>query len=661
MDLINIQNRNNNKYKILSNNIIDNDDIIDNDIIFDGSKLFIRKIDIGNLVLCEVSYNWNSIIQESDKELLLYTGCKEWVSFDYDGVYKLEVEKKIINVWLGEVVNDNDNINLDLDLKKTLKTVKNVYARCELSMYLFDNIHRQYINKHKFSINEIVAIKSVAGSGKTTTLLNLSKIHKNKKILYLAFNRCLIDEIENKIYDKKIENLYPRTFDSLIREIFIKNNNFDPNIIYLKPQNIGDYISYFKDKYYNVKKCYVNGINKFCNQVEYNNPKLFASKVLNKKNGLVEEIWHKMVNNEIITFDSMRKLVELNHWAKNIIDEKYDMIFIDEAQDFDNVMLKILLQDTTLPKLFVGDSLQAIYEWKGSINAFDKLPKEALILEFYSTFRIGNPGCKEISDKFDDCWMISKSKNKTIIKSNVIPENSYVYLFRTWKKLLQTAQQLDDIWIYDYDKQKELIKKLHEKMKKCKKLNKNDLDEYGDDLPYFLQKLSEEELTDLLDDIENNLVEYDDANIILHTIHSYKGLENDTIRIADDIDIKKEENIYYVALTRGMKEIILDKLEVKTNRTEKNLNNIQQNLNNVNFEEIFSEINNDLLKELENYRSLKAKELEKPPYCIFHNSCLRLISINIPKSKKELLLIKGIADGKFNKFGKDILLITNKY
>ena len=55
--------------------------------------------------------------------------------------------------------------------------------------------------------------------------------------------------------------------------------------------------------YYNVKKCYVNGISKFCNQVEYDNPKLFAYKVLNKKNGLVEEIWHKMANNEIITFD----------------------------------------------------------------------------------------------------------------------------------------------------------------------------------------------------------------------------------------------------------------------------------------------------------------------------------------------------------------------
>ena len=43
------------------------------------------------------------------------------------------------------------------------------------------------------------------------------------------------------------------------------------------------------------------------------------------------------------------------------------MIFIDESQDFDSVMLKILLDDTNIPKLFVGDTKQAIYEWKGCI------------------------------------------------------------------------------------------------------------------------------------------------------------------------------------------------------------------------------------------------------------------------------------------------------
>jgi len=44
----------------------------------------------------------------------------------------------------------------------------------------------------------------------------------------------------------------------------------------------------------------------------------------------------------------------------------------------------------------------------------------------------------------------------------------------------------------------------------------------------------------------------------MYTIHSYKGLEDDIIRIYNDIDIIKEQNLYYVALTRGKKNIILD-------------------------------------------------------------------------------------------------------
>ena len=63
----------------------------------------------------------------------------------------------------------------------------------------------------------------------------------------------------------------------------------------------------------------------------------------------------------------------INGWFK-IIDTEYDMVFIDEAQDFDNVMLKMLLKQTTIPKVFVGDPRQAIYKWRGAINSFDELP-----------------------------------------------------------------------------------------------------------------------------------------------------------------------------------------------------------------------------------------------------------------------------------------------
>ena len=70
----------------------------------------------------------------------------------------------------------------------------------------------------------------------------------------------------------------------------------------------------------------------------------------------------------------------------------------------------MLLNDTTIPKIFVGDPKQSIYDFRGCVNAFNYLPKEALIIEFYSTFRVGNPACDIIRSKFKECWMVSKSK-----------------------------------------------------------------------------------------------------------------------------------------------------------------------------------------------------------------------------------------------------------
>ena len=223
------------------------------------------------------------------------------------------------------------------------------------------------------------------------------------------------------------------------------------------------------------------------------------------------------------------------------------------------MMLKILLEDTTIPKVFVGDPNQAIYQWKGSINAFEKLPNDkTLTLEFYSTFRVGNPACDIIRSRFDKCYMISKSTNITIFDENATPLY-YTYLFRNWRNLLQTAQKTKRIWIHNFKHQVELMKKLHEKLKYRNYGNSGDDSGFSDDLPQFLKKLSSYSLKKMIDDINQNIVEKKDALIEFYTIHSYKGLEADNIRIFNDIDIENERNLYYVALTRAKKIIIENK------------------------------------------------------------------------------------------------------
>jgi F-box protein, helicase, 18 len=457
---------------------------------------------------------------------------------------------------------DLDKLEIIKNGSESLKNIKKcriINARCKKSMYLLDNIHRKYITNLKIkenTNNDIIAIKSVAGSGKTTSLLRISSNNKDKKILYLAFNKSLVEEIKTKIKNQNIDNLYPHTFDSLMRKCFI-NIIGEYLLVNLKPFNLHEYIPWFKNKRFNLKKSFIAKLDKFCNQTEFNDINKFSLNFYNKKDNLLEKLWEKVLLNELQTFNTIRKLNQNNHYCKDYIDNNYDAIVIDEAQDFDGVMLNILLNDTKIPKIFVGDIKQAIYKWRGCINSFDRLPLNTLNIEFYSTFRIGEPACNIICDKISNLYMFSKSNNETILEYNIIPKESYTYLFRTWKVLLETAQITKDIWIYNYNKQKVMMENLHDKLKKFK-LSKEELAEFSDDLPLFLCKLTKEELTDLLDYIEGNLVEEKKAMCKMYTIHSFKGLEDNIVKIANDIDKEKEENLYYVAITRAKKNIIID-------------------------------------------------------------------------------------------------------
>jgi superfamily I DNA/RNA helicase len=230
---------------------------------------------------------------------------------------------------------------------------------------------------------------------------------------------------------------------------------------------------------------------------------------------------------------------------------------IDETQDFDMLMLRMVLDDTTIPKIFVGDPMQSIYQWRGCINGFNYLPHSALILEFYSSFRVGNPACDLIRQKFKNCWMISKAKHETVLTDRI--DGGYTYLFRSWKKLLTTAQKTKNIWVCNFEAKAETMRKMHPALRKG-----GGFDDGEDDLPKFLRMLTEDQLEEMISSIEENSTSKEEATYKFYTIHSYKGLEDDYVRIADDIEEKygDDKNLYYVALTRGMKTIAEDTAQI---------------------------------------------------------------------------------------------------
>lgn len=62
---------------------------------------------------------------------------------------------------------------------------------------------------------------------------------------------------------------------------------------------------------------------------------------------------------------------------------QYKTIYVDEAQDSNDCILDIVLRQQC-QIIIVGDSLQAIYQWRGSVNALEKveLPKRVLSTSF---------------------------------------------------------------------------------------------------------------------------------------------------------------------------------------------------------------------------------------------------------------------------------------
>jgi hypothetical protein len=545
------------------------------DWIFNVENQYIRKVQIGNKIVCEIPHdNWEKAVKAVKNTVYLYTGRKEWILLEDRENYHIEIDKKRRNVWIGkpcsfQKIHDDTCLQNMLTeeglahfhgITKELEMVRIIYARCKKSMYILDGIHRRYVNRHQFQPNEILAIKSVAGSGKTTTLLELSKVHNTKKILYLAFNKALITDISAKIRKQDIRNLYPQTFHSLVRSAYISVKKREPDITELRPQTIHNTIPWFKGKPLAIRKYYVDLYMKFCGSPYIKTPQEYSTKFIGKDLPLLNTLWSKTMMNQLLTFESLLKLCLTNRWLKEYIDTTYDMIMIDETQDFDIMMLNMLLNDTTIPKLFVGDPKQSIYQWRGCINGFNHLPSTTLIVEFYSTFRIGDPACEMIRKKFTDCWMISKSSHNTLLTDDIltVKDEKYTYLCRSWRRLLDLAQTTQGIWICNYEEQCDKMRKLHSVLSTFG--GNIDDEDFSDDLPRFLRSITKDALEKIISTIEVNLTSKTEARVKFYTIHAYKGLEDDNVRIADDNDLEHEEemNLYYVALTRGMKNIIED-------------------------------------------------------------------------------------------------------
>ncbi len=339
------------------------------------------------------------------------------------------------------------------------------------------------------------------------------------------------------------------------------------------------------------------------------------SKEPSDRNAFKEEVVHIARKLWIIAMNPKEKEVGIEHdyYQKAFslegarIPGKYDVILVDEAQDMTPVNLDILRKQYG-QKILVGDSCQSLYQWKGSIDSLETWDATHR-LHLTKSFRFGsviadcansvlalldNPIPKIVGAEWKNSrieYGAPKERHVVLCRSNsgLLGEAvRAIDLGRTIHvigSLMDSINLIESAWflsIGEMGKVKHPTMKLMGTWENVVEMAKEDadmniavkrVDEYGSGIPLLCDKLR-----------SAGEVSEEKAEIILSTVHKFKGKQFPIVKLADDYpDLvrwnKKERRykpnkaeifVFYVAVTRA-EDVLIGNSTVMNLRTIKEL------------------------------------------------------------------------------------------
>lgn len=439
-------------------------------------------------------------------------------------------------------------------------------------------------------LGESLKIQACAGSGKTSTLVEISKANPNSTFLYLAFNKSIVDEAKSKFPD----NVNVKTTHSLAYSSIIAPNKYAvvPKHTFFDLRDILGLSDY--EEFSNFNK----DLNYFLNS---------SQNIIT--NPLIEKLFETARNGEIPYTHSMylKEYQMLSTEQKKL--DKYDFILLDEAQDTNGVTLGIFL-DNKCRKIVVGDTFQNIYGFRDTVNALERLKtnyEESLTRSFRCTQSILSKACyflNKYSDTNKKVWFESgfeekanMSKNQALITRtnggiietialNLATDESKVKKY----KLIKEPDSIFAASMSCYHLKNKNLSDIHRDYKWISKFSSiSDLEDFAT-LTYDVELLKaiklvgeyDKKLFDFYDEAKK-MFKAKDFDIYLTNAHISKGLEWDSVILKDDfialrdiqeqideaiakkdrkeVDIlsktlQQEVNLYYVALTRAKDKVI---------------------------------------------------------------------------------------------------------
>ncbi len=430
-----------------------------------------------------------------------------------------------------------------------------------------------------------IKINAVAGSGKTTTIIEYAKARPvNSRILYLAFNKSVKLEAAKKFAEQGLHNVKVETAHSLAYKSIVFQNDYKVRpqgyntneivqLLQLKGNEeqhteyvIANHISKFIAYFCNSNKKKVQDLN-YLDTVFDPKAKSFVQKFYDYILGQSRILLSKMDKGDIeITHDFYLKKFQLSNPKL-----PYDYILFDEGQDASPAMLDIFFRQNAI-KVIVGDTHQQIYGWRFAVNSLEKanfqtyhlttsfrfsqdianLAMEVLKLkehldEHHTVSIIGQGSSNEIQTKAVLArtnlglllkaieYVTEKKKVKHIYFEGNI--NSYTYaddgasLYDVLNLYNQKRQYIKD----DLIKSMRSLEELEDYISKTEdtqlSMMLSIVKEYGNDIPDIIKAIKEKH-------IEND--DKTKAEMIFSTVHRCKGMEYDAVQLVDDFITKEK-------------------------------------------------------------------------------------------------------------------------
>ncbi|KAK7149839.1 hypothetical protein R3I94_009223 [Phoxinus phoxinus] len=261
---------------------------------------------------------------------------------------------------------------------------------------------QQQILNHDIQNHHVVKIMAFAGTGKTTTLVKYAQQRPHMRFLYLAFNKSVAMQAQrsfpHNVECSTIHSMAFRAVGQRYRNLRKLSNNLQPfDVAWILPEGLGGFVN---------AKVVTQTLHNYWASIDQRvGPQHVPSEYKNTRGktqypseqqrmnfaGIAQNLWDQMVELQTkkervynMTHDGYLKLWQLTRPDL----DRYDAIFIDEAQDCTPVIMDIMLSQSC-GKILVGDPHQQIYTFRGAVNALHAVP-HTHIYYLTQSFRFGS-------------------------------------------------------------------------------------------------------------------------------------------------------------------------------------------------------------------------------------------------------------------------------